>query len=279
MARSSARPASHRWLPLLGIGALACSVDHRHLRLGSDTNTPTAGTGIDGGDSLVTGENPNPEGGAAGEGQGPVSTGGSPTSGSPSGGGSTSRPLPPLVNGCADLDTDGVADCAVTLVKNPTFKSDVTSWTAVDTATLAWDPRNPLADTPSGSALLAAAGSSDIDGSLPFKAEQCVAVPANQIIIAYANALVDAPSAAGTPAQAELEVSFFDSEDCTGGPTGQFFTPPSPAAAWSTIQAGGLSGPATRSASLALVGLKPYRADQLRVCFDNVMLEAKAPPP
>jgi len=183
------------------------------------------------------------------------------------------------VNGCADLDSDMVADCTVTLVKNPSFKSDVASWTAVDMAMLAWDPQNALADTPSGCALLTAKGTTDIDGSAPFRASQCVTVPPNQIIIAWANALVGSPAGAADPAQAELEVSLFDAEDCTGQPTAQFFTPPSGASSWAIIQAGTLSGPSTASASVALVGLKPYRAEELSVCFDNVMVKAKVPPP
>ena len=34
-----------------------------------------------------------------------------------------------LVDGCADLDTDGIADCKATLVKNPSFTSDANGWT------------------------------------------------------------------------------------------------------------------------------------------------------
>jgi hypothetical protein len=269
MACSAGRLAANGWLPWFGIWLLACSVDHRHLRLGSADKAPGAGADDGAAGTTPATNSPSPDGGAAGASPEPGSTGGS----------STSPPLPPLVNGCADLDTDMVADCTVTLVKNPSFKSDVTDWTAVDTAKLAWDPRNALGDTPSGCALLTAQGTTDIDGSAPFRASQCVPAAPNQIIIAWANALIDSASGAAEPAQAELEVSFFDAEGCAGQATGEFSTPPSSASGWATIQAGRLSGPATSSASVALVGLKPNRAEALSVCFDNVMVKAKAASP
>jgi hypothetical protein len=271
MARTSERISRQVGLASLGVWLIACSLDQRNLQLDSAAGASTngAGAGVDDGVAGSSGSTstPEPDGGAAGEGQ-PVGAG---MAGSPS-----TPALPPLVNGCADLDTDKVADCSVTLVKNPAFKSDVESWAAVDDAMLAWDAGNALGDTPSGCALLTASGTSDLDGSAFFRVAQCVAVPANQIVIAYANALVVSASAKA-PAQAELEVSFFDAEDCAGQATGQFFTPPSAASAWTTIQAGGVSGLATKSASVALVGIKPYRAEALGVCFDNVMLKTQAP--
>jgi len=277
MARYAGPMAASCWWPLIGIWAVACSVDHRHLRQAPADDGQAAGpngnggAGADGTEPGLAGSSsgatsPSPDGGAAGARPDPSPTGGSLPS-----------PLPPLVNGCADLDTDMVADCTVTLVKNPTFKSDVAGWTAVAPATLAWDPRNALGDTPSGCALLTATGATDIDGSVFVRAAQCVAVPANQIIIAYANASVARSSGSGPSAEAELEVSFFDSEGCAGQPTGQFATPPSSTAGWATIQAGSLSGAATTSASVALVGVKPFRADALSVCFDNIMVKAKPP--
>jgi len=282
MTRYAGSMAASCWWPLFGIWALACSVDHRHLRQGPADDGQAAGSSANanggaGADSAAPGTagtssgatSPSPDGGAAGARPEPDPTGGS----------SPSSPLPPLVNGCADLDTDMVADCTVTLVKNPTFKSDVVNWTAVDPATLAWDARNALGDTPSGCALLTATGATDLDGSVFVRATQCVAVPPNQIVIAYANAAV-APGTGSTQAvEAELEVSFFDGEDCAGQSTGQFATPPTSAAGWATIQAGTLSGAATTSASVALVGVKPFRADALSVCFDNVMVKAKPPSP
>ena len=142
---------------------------------------------------------------------------------------------------------------------------------------MAWDAKNALGDTPSGCALLSAQGHSDIDGGALFRASQCVGVPAGQLVIAYANARVEASTGGGDSAQAELEVSFFDGATCDGTATSYFSTPPSTAVGvWVTVQAGGVTGLATKSALVALVGVKPYRADSLSACFDNVMLKAKA---
>jgi hypothetical protein len=262
--------AAPGWLSVLGISLVACSVDQRALHTDSDDDSPSAGQssspnpGAAGAASHGMAQN---EGGAAGEGQ-PQPSG---RAGSP-----PSPQLPPLVGGCADLDTDGVPDCSVTLVKNSAFESDVASWEAAAAASLEWNDENALADAPSGCALLSATGKSDIDGSSPFRASQCVAVPANHLVIAYANASVTSGDSADDGSQAQLEISFFDGADCQGAPNGNFFTPPSTASAWSTIQAGGVSGAATVSALVSLVGLKPYRAETLSVCFDNVMLKTKA---
>ena len=259
------------WTVLLAIAALACSVDQRKLRLGTAAGT----TGVGASDSAGT-HNGTPSGGG---GAAPAHGGASGAASDVNAAGETSTPspLPPLVDGCADLDTDGVADCSVTLVENAAFASDVSGWSPVGTSSLAWAAGNALADTPSGCALLSAEGRSDIDGTALFRASQCVPVPAGQLVIAYANARVEASAAGGDTAQAELQVSFFDREGCVDKSSGYFTTPPSTAVGeWVTIQAGGVSGSATKSALVELVGVKPYRADSLSACFDNVMLKAKA---
>jgi hypothetical protein len=103
-----------------------------------------------------------------------------------------------------------------------------------------------------------------------LSATQCVAVPTEKIIVAYANVRVDAASDMG---QAAVEVSFFTGDDCAGEPISHFSTPPSTAVdSWVTIQAGGVSGATTKSALIALVGIKPNRAAALEACFDNVMV-------
>lgn len=239
---------------LLGMSALACGVDDRKLR-------PSSAAGMTGGDGAS-----RPEGGAAG------------VASEMNAGGEAATPpiLPPLVDGCADLDTDGVADCSVTLVKNATFQSDTSDWAGVMGSSLAWDARNALGDGPSGCALLTAQGSTDVDGTALFRASQCVPVTEGQLVIAYANAWVEA-SAADDSARAELQVSYFAAEDCSGTATGYFVTPPSAATGvWVTIQAGGVTGPATRSALVELIGVKPNRAPSLSACFDNVMVKAKS---
>src|SRR5690349_6177499 len=84
--------------------------------------------------------------GAAG-GAGMQSTGGSGgASGGTPDGGAGAATSSDLVDGCADLDTDGVADCTVTLVSNASFTSDVSDWAPVGDASLTWDSQNALSD-------------------------------------------------------------------------------------------------------------------------------------
>jgi hypothetical protein len=236
------------WLSGLGVCVLHCALLQPSAAAGdagSGTNRAQGGAA-----------EPDSAGGAAAE---PGSNGGS----------STLPHAPPLVDGCADLDTDGVSDCSVTLVDNPTFESNVSGWKALDAATLTWNDGNALGDEPSGCALLRATGALDVEGSTLVGATQCVAVPTEMIIVAYANVRVPL-------GQAELEVSFFASDECQGDPSSHFSTPPSTAVdEWVTIQAGGLSGRATKSASVALLGIKPNRAEEFEACFDNVMLSPR----
>jgi hypothetical protein len=218
----------------------ACSLDSRHL------------SGAAGGRAAQS------SGGSAG------------ASGNTPDGGAGGAAASDLVDGCADLDTDGIADCTVTLVSNPSFTSDVSDWAPIGDANLSWDPQNALSDQPSGSAKLSSS-------TARASAVQCVALSGEQLVVAYANAFVDSGSDA-TPAQAELEVSFFESADCSGERTRYFETPANAATgAWTTIQAGGLSKATTSSVSIALLGFKAASASELIVYFDNLMLTAKAP--
>lgn len=220
----------------------ACSVDQRQLRPvladeGVAGAAEEAGTGGNGAGSASSGQ----DGGA---------------------------PASDLVDGCADLDTDGVADCETTLVKTATFSDDVSDWLPETDATLIWAPQNALSDVPSGSARLSAAVSRT--GAL-----QCVALRGHQLVIAYANAFVEQPVSEGS-VQAQLEVSYFETTDCTGARSGYFETPQSGVTdAWTTIQAGGVANEATRSVSIALIGSKAAEVPSLRVYFDNVMLKAE----
>lgn len=176
-----------------------------------------------------------------------------------------------LVEGCADLDTDGVADCKVSLVTNPTLTSDVSGWIALDDADLIWDAKNALSDLPSGSAKLSVAAPRS-------SAFQCLVLEGERLVIAYANAFVEPPSEGSEAGEAELEVSFFGADDCSSERTSYFRTPPSTVTgAWTTIQAGGISKPTTHSLSIELVGTKAPAAAFLSVYFDNVMLKAVDP--
>jgi hypothetical protein len=219
--------------------ACACSLDRRRLReaTGGSSSSPSA------------------NGAAAGEPE-PGNTGSGGTGSTPKG----------LVDGCADLDTDGVGDCTTTLVENASFTEDVDGWQPRGDTDLTWQDKNALEDLPSGSARLTAE-------TARASAEQCVKLPGRQLVIAYASVFVEDDSELG---QAVLQVSFFENQDCDGELSAYFETPPSTVTnSWSTIQAGAVSPPGTASVSVALVGVKPDEAEQIEVYFDNVMLKAK----
>lgn len=235
---------------LLLLGSWACSVDDRELSL----------------DTAMGGE-----GGSAAQAAGHSGKAGSDANGSAEGGAGGTPGDDGLVDGCADLDTDRVGDCTVTLVKTPTFTKDVEGWEPLGDATLTWDAKNALSDSPSGSAKLSAA-------SQRASAAQCLKLAGSRLVIAYANAFVE-PTWDGEPAaQAQLQVSFYEGSKCAGDPNGFFETPPSTeAGTWVTIQAGGLSDEKTGSLSIALVGARSTSQSALDVYFDNVMLKTQDP--
>jgi hypothetical protein len=217
----------------------ACSVDERHLELAADAGSvDEGGAGVGGAGASSAGKGGNPSG---------------------------------LVDGCADLDTDGVADCTTTLVQNPSFATDVSAWSAGSDSALSWDTRNALSDLPSGSAKLSSA-------TPRASAVQCVAVPGAELVIAYASALVEAVDSGADSGQAQLEVSFFADGACGGTRVAYFTTPAmTPPNTWATVQAGSVAPVETGSASIELVGLKPDAAAEIDVYFDNVMVKTKAP--
>jgi hypothetical protein len=227
-----------RGLVVLALWSSACAVDDRQL-----TPAPSDDTGGDYG------------------GQSGTSTGTGEQTGA-------SRSPFELLDGCADLDTDGVPDCQVTLVQNATFTSDTSDWVPDANTELDWDSKNALDDQPSGSAKLTSK-------TPRASASQCVAVGADLFIIAYANAFVTASAEGGTPAQPELEVSIFDTDDCTGPGTILFDAPPTDGVdTWTVIQAGNITSATTQSASIALVALAGSNSEALAY-FDNVMLKTK----
>jgi hypothetical protein len=221
----------------------ACSVDDRQLSLdegGAGANR----SGADPGTAEV------PSRGGAG-------SGGDGTSG--------------LVAGCADLDTDGVADCEVTIVENASFGSDVSQWLPGAETELDWAAEDALLDASSGSAKLKTAAAR-------AAAAQCLMVAEKELVIAYASAFVQPATGSDDSGQARLEVSFFESHDCSGERSGFFETPANMVtSAWTTVHAGGLSPEGTASALLELVGRKPVTLAELAISFDNVMLKTKAP--
>lgn len=251
MPSCSARVRRGRTGAAFGLAALTivvgCALDERELEL---EEAGSAAGAFDGG---------GPSGGSSG---GPA--------GGDDGVSGGQRASTGLVDGCADLDTDDVADCDATLVENPSFTTTVDGWRADTHATLSWDARNALDDAPSGSLEL----SSDLARA---SAVQCVALAGESVVIVYANAFVEA---AEEPDQgrAVLAVTFFEQAACLGDAQAFFETPASAVVGeWATLHAGGLSRPTTRSLSVELVGVKGAAAASPAWYFDNVMLKAQPP--
>jgi hypothetical protein len=187
----------------------------------------------------------------------------------------------PLVEGCPDLDGNGVGDCDETLLKNSDFKVDVADWNPDTDTTVTWDAANAAGDVASGSALVAstAPASSGAAGSTLRVVRQCLPVTGKQLLLAYANVLVDASQPAA--GHAELDVYFFDVAACAGAYVTTFYTPqPLDAStySWLTLKAGSVSGPNTKSALVTLALSVPLSAASFSARFDNVLVKIQTAP-
>ncbi len=209
--------------------------------------------------------------------------GGAPTAGE-GGAAGASEQEPILVDGCADLNGDEISDCTETLAHNAEFASDVTSWVAPATTDdsfstdLEWDAMNAWGTGSSGSAKISVTGSLDFNGASLRGATQCVAVGALQVVVLYANTRLETDQDPG--GSAEVDVSFFDTADCSGVATTSFSTPQPPDAkfgTWLTVHAGALTTVNTKSALITLGVVKPFRVQSLTARFDNILVQMQAP--
>jgi hypothetical protein len=258
--------STRRAIGLAGLlTVVSCALDERELRLGAGDGS-SAGA-FDGGGGPSGGSSPGNPGG-----DDPGNPGGN-DPGNPGGNDGVNGGQPAsaaLVDGCADLDTDGRADCDATLVENASFTTTVDGWLADADATLTWDARNAFDDAPSGSLRLTTK-------MTQASAVQCLSLAGESVVIAYANAYVEATETQ-SEGRAVLAVTFFEREGCLGEGHAFFETPASPVIGeWSTLHAGGLSLTTTRSLSVALVGVKGASTDEQTWYFDNVMLKAQPP--
>jgi len=237
----------------------ACSLDNRHLELavgGSGSGQSGAGGNVQAGGG---------SGGVAGHAAG-------------SGGVAGAAPAIPEVEGCADLDANKVPDCNETIALNSDFKMDALLWSADMYTSVIWNEENAAGDPPSGSALVVSEGVIDENGiGVALRsAQQCIAIDGAKLVLVYANAFVDAGQ--DEQGRAEVDVAFFDSEDCSGALSTSFSTPQpldGGVGSWFTLKAGSVSSASTKSAQVKLGLLKPFRAKSFQARFDNVLVKTE----
>lgn len=253
--------------------AAGCSLDQRRLSVSGSAGfwVILAGTET-GGDGSGSS--------AAGSGSGGTNAGSSGTSplGTADAGeaGTTGQVIEPdhdLVEGCPDLDLNGVADCQETLAQNPRFAADASHWSATGDVLIEWSPINALTDEPSGSGRVSVHGALDMDGDVLRAATQCVPVGDAQELDVYASALVKSGQGEG---EASLGIFSFSTDDCSGSPLGLPLDVPTVGRdIWQTIGAHRALPPMTASVLVRLGVSKPFRSPRFDVYFDNVLLRLK----
>jgi hypothetical protein len=106
--------------------------------------------------------------------------------------------------------------------------------------------------------------------------QQCVPIDGTKLVIVYANAFVDRNQ--DEQGAAEVDVAFFDTQDCNGPLTTTFSTPQpldASVGTWLTLKAGSVSAATTRSAQVKLALLKPFRAPAFQARFDNILVRVE----
>lgn len=230
---------------------------------------------------------PSTGGGGSGTGQAgaaPAAAGDAGTPNNEAGAAGATGPEPVLIDGCADLDGDQISDCSETILKNAQFATDVNDWSAQVltgdsfSTDLAWDELNAWGTGSTGSAKVNVTGMLDFNGNALRGATQCVSVAASQLLIVYANTRIDSDQ--DPNGNAEVDVSFFDTADCSGVATASFSTPQPPDAqlgTWLTLHAGSVTTASTKSALITLGVAKPFRAQSLTARFDNILVRLQSP--
>ncbi|HEY1536699.1 MAG TPA: hypothetical protein VGF76_21910 [Polyangiaceae bacterium] len=180
---------------------------------------------------------------------------------------------PTFVDGCPDLDGDGVSDCTETAVKNSTFDADVSSWASESGATIAWNAKDLLDQAGSGSALVTSTGSIDAAGDSFVAANQCIPVSDGQVVDLVANTYIDAGQVTG---RASISLWFFPVADCPGDSSPDVFET---SAVFATEKVQTLRGrkavPAGMLSLRVRLGvIKPFQAETFSVHFDSVLVHA-----
>jgi hypothetical protein len=261
VTRSIARGPRLRLIGLLCVPWLlwGCPVDDRILSANlGDAGEPRAGGGSSSGG-----------GGQAALGSDTPSVGGEDAAGD---GGQAGGP-PTFVDGCPDLDGDGVSDCTETAVKNSTFDADVSSWASESGATIAWNAKDLLDQAGSGSALVTSTGSIDAAGDSFVAANQCIPVSDGQVVDLVANTYIDAGQVTG---RASISLWFFPVADCPGDSSPDVFET---SAVFATEKVQTLRGrkavPAGMLSLRVRLGvIKPFQAETFSVHFDSVLVHA-----
>jgi hypothetical protein len=271
-------------LPCLGaLALLGCPIDDRELKLADDGGSGGGGAGSNGGrggsGGAGTGGHRAGSSGSAGLGGGgssggtpPQATGGTGGGGSDAGGngGTAAGNGPELVEGCVDLDGNGVGDCKETLLQNADFKSDVENWLVGASPQITWSELNPALDVPSGSAAVSfVSEASDEDGVIGAAAAQCLRVEGDAKLELAGNAFIGPDQGEGL---ATISAWSFETDDCSGARLDAFDLAHSQTGLWLTLRGEPTLPPATRSLLVRLGVTKAVRAATFQVLFDNVLV-------
>lgn len=250
-------------VPLFSL--VACPVDDRRLR-----PEATSGAGTTGGSQVDAagrgaGEagaepKPLPAGGAGGEGGAGLAANGGEDSG------------PALIDGCVDLDDNGVGDCDETLVQNGDFRTTTDKWSADVVTQITWVARNAHADAPSGAAAVSVVDTADQDGLMQSASTQCVPITAGGALEILVNFFIPSGQGEGLAA---VGLFFFEQPDCKGPVKAPAQVSRAETDVWGLLRTTTLAPDTAASMQIRLAVSKPYRVPAFEVVFDNILVKRR----
>jgi hypothetical protein len=173
---------------------------------------------------------------------------------------------------CPDLDGNSVLDCQETLVKNPGFDTDISSWNADFGVNEAWLQSDGQGNSRSGSLDVAFVNTTGSPNSIVAGSSQCVQISggASYLLAVQLQILNGGVSNGG----AMLDFWSYASTDCSGSIGDVFQGPLVPqAATWTTTMVSHQIPAAMHSVAVRLLALKPGNTQLLQVTFDNVLFK------
>ncbi|HTQ07780.1 MAG TPA: hypothetical protein VMI54_28190 [Polyangiaceae bacterium] len=170
---------------------------------------------------------------------------------------------------CPDLDGDGVLDCEQSLADNPSFDTDVSGWLSEPNVLLSWSSDDALGHDFSGSLNLLSSLEVDQDGSVMVGAYQCIAVTSS---VEYRFIVQASIVEADMDSSAAFQLLPYDGPDCTGNVIETVTAATVQGSDWNVIDKKYLTPGMTKSISMRLVSIKPFRKPMLSVRFDNVLV-------
>jgi hypothetical protein len=172
---------------------------------------------------------------------------------------------------CPDLDQDSIPDCQESLLRNPAFDVDDSSWLAEPDVLQTWLEMDAHGRVASGSLSVENTLVLASDGLVFRGSGECIAIPGGQTYRLMAEVLLQSgqdPSGSGA-----INVTFHETQYCSGDTISAATSNlASTFDAWNVLSCTATAPVSARSMNVRLVVLKSFTANPVTALFDDVLV-------